>query len=142
MAALHILGRGSCFDDISSGSTTILLLLRSCTAAQLRCAVYCCMFCVLVVLLGLCVHSSTAALGVSRVSWNLLLRNIIICSPGDTSSKRLHIPPSKTHISQIIFSRNIFDNFFGPRQPKYLSKIFLVRNGLITQQIRVYKPNS
>ena len=46
------------------------------------------MFCVLVVLLGLCVHSSTAALG-SRVSWNLLLRNIIICSPGDTSSKRL-----------------------------------------------------
>ena len=99
------------------------------------------MFCVLVVLLGLCVHSSTAALG-SRVSWNLLLRNIIICSPGDTSSKRLHIPPSKTeknisepydasHISQIIFSRNIFDNYFGPRQPKYLSKIFLVRNGLM-----------
>ena len=35
LAALHILGRGSCFDDISSGSITILLLLRSCTAAQL-----------------------------------------------------------------------------------------------------------
>ena len=74
-----------------------------CCCAVVRLLSYCCILlcCLLLyvlctrVLLGLCVHSSTAALGVSRVSWNLLLRSIIICSPGDTSSKRLHIPPSK-----------------------------------------------
>ena len=84
------------------------------------------MFCVLVVLLGLCVHSSTAALGVSRVSWNLLLRNIIICSPGDTSSKRLHIPPSKTEEKNL--NRNTGDNGNAIFQ-SYLSKLFKKETG-------------
>ena len=54
----------------------------------------------------------------SRVSWNLLLRNIIICSPGDTSSKRLHIPPSKrekyfwTVRRFPYFPNNIFEEYF------------------------------
>ena len=54
------------------------------------------------------------------------------CSPLLSMAQNLALPSTspKLLIFQKIFSRNIFDNFFGPRQPKYLSKIFLVRNGL------------